>query len=556
MSDKAPEIEGGGSDESFDVKEKAVHQHRNWVRITYYCNNRCIFCLDGDVPKSGHRRDEDVFADIAGGFKPGARLIISGGEASIHPSFIKFIEYGKSLGYDWIQTISNGRMYAYADFAKNAADAGLNEVTFSMHGHNSELHDELSGVEGAFKQALRGMLNFLKDGRVVVNVDCVINGLNYRHIPEILEFYMKLGIHEFDLLQVVPFGRAWWKENRGRLFYDMKEAFPSLNRAFRMSDPPENYIWTNRFPVAYLEGIEDLIQDPHKLYDELNGRRKEFDTFTRTGEKLDCHGERCHYCFIENYCASLYELYDRIESGGFSRLEIDLTEGEEPKLPEKIARAALETPISEWRLHARDLEQAERWLAASPELPGGASLRLDDWGSFLEIAEHGAAPDRLSGVKELVTGDPESIDGLASLPYGVEALLTSGTIDALNERREKLGRRKGFAVRLPSVETLTEARELLPDPRVFFEGWKGLPIAARGVPRCIHPNAEADAPAVRLSALDRSGVISMEDFTRDYIRFDYMAKSNRCRDCSELKRCPGLHINTLRVYGFGLLVAF
>jgi len=34
-------------------------------------------------------------------------------------------------------------------------------------------------------------------------------------------------------------------------------------------------VWTNRFPVEFLEGLEDLIQDPHKMLDEVNGRRFE-----------------------------------------------------------------------------------------------------------------------------------------------------------------------------------------------------------------------------------------------------------------------------------------
>ena len=53
------------------------------------------------------------------------------------------------------------------------------------------------------------------------------------------------------------------------------------------------YIWTNRFPVSYLEDLEDLIQDPRKMLDEVNGRRSRSDA-TSTKKALDCReAERC-----------------------------------------------------------------------------------------------------------------------------------------------------------------------------------------------------------------------------------------------------------------------
>ena len=554
MSNRHPETPPGIRPyEDLAVREQAVHERRLWVRTTYLCNNRCIFCLDGDRPGGGHRDEAEVMEEMRRGYGPDTRLILSGGEASIHPSFHRFLEYGRSLGFAWIQTISNGRMYAYPDFAKKAADAGLNEVTFSMHGHRAELHDALTGVRGAFAQALRGMINLLKGGRVVVNVDIVINGMNYKVLDEIIEFYMRLGIHEFDLLQMVPFGRAWYPENRGRLFYDVEEAFPYLNRAFKLAARPDNYVWTNRFPVAFLEGVEGLIQDPHKLFDELNGRRDEFDRFVRTGEKLRCFGERCQHCFICDYCHSLFTLRDRLVEGGFERLEIDLTGEESPPGGGVLEELLEKNSILGWRLHARDLDGAAGWLAAAPAIPGRGELRLDDWSDFLKRRKAGSLPPEFSGVELLVTEDPGTFDALESLPYALEARLTRAMAEMVGPRRESLVKRGAFYLAMPSVETLTEAHQCLPEPSAVLKDWLKLPVNVRGVPACLHPNAVTDGPTLRLSALDSEGLISMLGYTRDYIRYDYLVKSNRCRACVYDDTCRGLQINTLRVHGFGQL---
>ncbi|RJO71949.1 MAG: radical SAM protein [Myxococcales bacterium] len=538
-------------DSTAQTKEAAVHQHRHWVRTTYACNNHCTFCLDGDAPNFGHRREAEVRADIEAGFQPGARLILSGGEASIHPQFIDFVAHGKKTGYAWIQTITNGRMFAYQPFALQAAAAGLSEVTFSMHGHTSELHDTLTGIPGGFAQALRGMTNLLKDGRIVVNVDVVINGLNYKALDDILDFYMRLGIHEFDLLQIVPFGRAWRPENRAWLFYDVDEAFPYLNRAFKRAAAPGNYIWTNRFPVAYLEGIEHLIQDPHKLFDEMRGRREEFERFTERGEKLQCAGERCAFCFLQDYCQTLYALGEQLASDAYACLEIDLRE--QPAVgPETLQAILAKNHLTSWRLRAQNVAAALLWLD-SGRLPGAGALELDDWTVFLKIWE--TTPDRLRahGLRRLVASAPESIETLSRLPFELEITVTKTTEPELMRLKSALAGRSDVVLAYPSVETLTEATATLVEPAAFFADWRETAVRSRGVPECIHPLVEADPPTLRLSALAADGRIDMSGYTRDYIRFDYHAASRRCQECKNRDDCRGLHLNTLRVFGFKTL---
>lgn len=289
--------------DELSVKESAVKEKRIWVRVNRVCNNGCLFCLDSDIHDGFMESREAVEEKIRRGREEGGeRLILSGGEASLHPDFVHFIEFGRAQGYRWIQTITNGRMYAYRKFADRVVAAGLNETTFSMHGHHADLHDRLVGVPGAFKQAFAGLQNLV--GRIVVNIDVVLNQLNIPHLHDILEFYMAMGIHEFDLLHMVPFGRAW-RENRELLFFDPVEMMPHLSLAFELRHRPGIYMWTNRLPAPFLEGNEDLIQDPHKLHDEVRGRREMFEEWRDLGTEPVCQGDRCGYCPMEGFCGSL-----------------------------------------------------------------------------------------------------------------------------------------------------------------------------------------------------------------------------------------------------------
>jgi len=286
-----------------ELKDAAVREERQWLRLTRRCNNGCLFCLDSECQDGTYASREEVEQCMAAGRLRGAdRLILSGGEATLHPEFVQLVAQGRELGYSWVQTVTNGRMFAYTRFADACVEAGLNEATFSMHGHTPDLHDTLVGVRGAFRQSIAGMRNLLS--RIVVNVDVVLNRMNIPVLKELLEFYLGLGIREFDLLHMVPFGRAW-SENRERLFYDPALMAPYLRKAFALRRRKGVVMWTNRLPAPFLEGCEDLIQDPHKLHDEVRGRLEMFEQWRDHGKAPSCMGERCVFCPMMRYCATV-----------------------------------------------------------------------------------------------------------------------------------------------------------------------------------------------------------------------------------------------------------
>ncbi len=304
--------------------EDAAHEKRNWVRLTYDCNNRCIFCLDSDTHDGEIRDADEVKRQILEGRREGAtRLILSGGEPTIHPRYVDFVRLGKLAGYAKVQTVTNGRLFAYQEFLDRCVEAGLSEITFSLHGPNARIHDALVGVKGAFEQESARLERALADGRLIVNVDIVINRGNVKVLPEMLETFYAWGVREFDLLQVVPFGRAF-TEGRDTLFYDLEEAAPYIRAALEFSQRPDVHVWLNRFPPPHLEGFEHLIQDPYKLNDEVRGRKEEFARQLEHGELLDCREPaRCRYCYLQQLCDGLEDAQRTTHEHAFARVRLD-----------------------------------------------------------------------------------------------------------------------------------------------------------------------------------------------------------------------------------------
>jgi hypothetical protein len=212
------------------------------------------------------------------------------------------------MGYRWVQIITNGRRLAYPGFLRALLEAGLDEVTFSMHGSSPGVHDAMVGVPGAFEQSFAGLRAALAAG-LVVSVDVVLTRRNLADVPALVRRTLEAGVREYDLLWLTPFGAAG--EHLARpagMFLDSRDA-PALHRVFDVARSGGAVVWTNRLPIAWLEGREELAQSPAKLEDELRGRRPLLDVLVREGGSLPCREpRRCARCFFGPFCDRLHPL--------------------------------------------------------------------------------------------------------------------------------------------------------------------------------------------------------------------------------------------------------
>ncbi|HJL15632.1 MAG TPA: radical SAM protein [Sandaracinaceae bacterium LLY-WYZ-13_1] len=565
--------------------EDAAHEKRNWVRLTYDCNNKCIFCLDLDAHDGEMRGAEDVKRQILDGRRKGAtRLILSGGEPTIHPRYVDFIRLGRLAGYRRIQTVTNGRLFAYQEFLDRCLEAGLQEITFSLHGPNARIHDALVGVKGAFEQESAGLRRALDDGRPIVNVDIVINRGNVKVLPEMLDTFYGWGVREYDLLQVVPFGAAF-REGRDILFYDLEEAAPFIRYALEFSERPDVHVWFNRFPPPHLEGYEHLIQDPYKLNDEVRGRKEELARQLEHGEPLDCREpERCRYCYLEQLCDVLEETQRTTHEHRFSRVRIDTRweaslppvyggdpasakrardGGERPddgkarlpvlggattrlehlSIPERASRAG----AARFAVKAPDLVEALEALVPFSGVEA-VELALDDYAGLAEALGEGDALGDGTLVRA-TAATPAQAEALLAMDatFEVEVLLTNGTAEWLLALDPVPAR---LALRQPTYERLTEAAEHDVDLPAFFARFSA-EVPVEGVTACVLGRAPRFAPPTLDTAMMREdGRIEIFRYARRYILERYTSKSLRCRRCVHDDACAGLHINQVRAHGY------
>jgi MoaA/NifB/PqqE/SkfB family radical SAM enzyme len=295
-------------------KEKTTKQNRIWVRIASACNNKCVFCLDSNAQDWTFPNEEEIKKNIKEWFKENHenRIIISGWEASINPKFPEYIKYAKEIWYDRVQTVTNWNMFAIESFCKKVFDAWLQEVTFSFHGHNEKLHDYLVDTPWAFKKSLKWLIYIKKYyPEIIINIDIVVNKINVPYLPDIVKFFMKLWVYEYDILQIIPFGR-WFQENKEKLFYNIVDYADKLKETWELWKKTWMYMWTNRFPAEAFEWYEDLIQDPRKIKWEVMWEwLPHFEPFILSNwlELQDCYKDwACDVCFLNQYCNDFIKL--------------------------------------------------------------------------------------------------------------------------------------------------------------------------------------------------------------------------------------------------------
>lgn len=535
------------------AREQVANVRKHWVRLVTACNSRCVFCLDTDTPRGVYLPDEDVRREIKRGRDElrADKIILSGGEGSIHPKFIDFIGYAKELGYNRIQTVTNGVMLSKREFYNAAVAAGLGEITYSLHGHTAELHDRLTATPGAFRKLMKGMMRAIREGRIIVNIDVCINKQNVPYIDQIVELALSVGVREFDLLHVIPQGLAF--QNRNDLFYDPVDHLPRLQKVFRLNRHPGVVIWTNRFPVEFLENLEDLIQDPHKMLDEVNGRRFQVRRYLDEGVPLECREkERCQYCFIEPFCNTADRVIERQNTNNWDVWWIGQA-GDAEWAPQAALRPA-------------DLPYGSRYLGVAvgdlKDLEQRPVAR--DVGIYVKPAAVSGWIDRSRVANDLwiTVNDASALDVLLSvdaLPAGVEVEveLNQSTAPWLLAHRDLVQRHLAqVRVHQPSYEFLKDATSNdVRTPKEFFARLD-LPIRASGLPACLTPNVQLVEPirVLRQSMFDpATGRPNIRELARTHVIEGYWGKSLRCRDCRLNDRCDGAHINFLRDQGFAQL---
>jgi MoaA/NifB/PqqE/SkfB family radical SAM enzyme len=179
-----------------------------FVYVGYQCNNRCIFCFEADwqFSKKSTNQVKKEIRIIRENFD---FINFMGQEPTLRKDIIELVAYAKKLGFKEIGVTTNGRMFAYPDFAKDILKSGLTQIVLTVVGHTSSMHDGHTLTKGSFDQALAGVKNILslKKPELSFIINIMVTQRNYRDLPKTIDFYVDSGIKEINIGHVMPLNK-------------------------------------------------------------------------------------------------------------------------------------------------------------------------------------------------------------------------------------------------------------------------------------------------------------------------------------------------------------
>ena len=98
------------------------------------CNTHCMFCRAFSMLKNRDRSTQEIVLELQRHKNKYSNVEFTGGEFTIRKDAVPLVKLASQLGYTSISLETNGKMLAYRDFSEKIIKAGVNHISFSIHG--------------------------------------------------------------------------------------------------------------------------------------------------------------------------------------------------------------------------------------------------------------------------------------------------------------------------------------------------------------------------------------------------------------------------------------
>ncbi|HLY70903.1 MAG TPA: radical SAM protein [Puia sp.] len=195
------------------------------------CNCRCVMC---DIWKDNKNLKQLTERDVQGLLsslkKFGTRqVVMSGGEASLHPNFFRFCEILQK------EQISVSLLTTGLTIKKNAEQllSLVDEIIVSLDG-NGQVHDTIRNIPGAFRKIKEGVAHIKSiDPHYKITARTVIHKLNYRSWASVIESAKQMQLNQISFLPADVSSHAFnrevlWNAAKQHELLLEKEELPAL----------------------------------------------------------------------------------------------------------------------------------------------------------------------------------------------------------------------------------------------------------------------------------------------------------------------------------------
>lgn len=277
------------------------------LKLGFACNNRCVFCAQGEKRKvCGARPKEALLEELRTGRARCSGVVFTGGEPTLHKRVLELVRAARALGYSTIQLQTNGRMLAYPAVVDRLVEAGVTEFSPSLHGASADEHDALTAAGGSFRDSLAGIANAVASGAAVVT-NTVVTARNTGSLSAIVGLLGSVGVEQAQLAFVHPVGTAL--ERFDEVVPRLPDLVEPLGQARDVARELGMRLMTEAVPLCFLPGMEELAVErtiPETTVADLAGH---IDYSAWRVSEGKAHGPPCSSCSALPRCEGPWREY-------------------------------------------------------------------------------------------------------------------------------------------------------------------------------------------------------------------------------------------------------
>ncbi len=233
-----------------------------YISLGYRCNHKCIICPNKKSDISIVTPKEQIFKMLDNLKNSGTyNVTISGGEPTLHETFLDAIHYATKLGIK-TNVLSNGDalndMGLVCEIEK-AVDKSLFSITTAFHSHIPQTHNSICGKDGAFERSMQGIYNALNK-KLNIQIKHCIHKRNYLQTKEFIEF-VYANFPDFSPLILCGIDFVGLNDNE---IFDVAISFKELGQALENAlDKVIEYHKIKRNKNVFVTETPLCIADPY-----------------------------------------------------------------------------------------------------------------------------------------------------------------------------------------------------------------------------------------------------------------------------------------------------
>lgn len=265
----------------------------NAIVVTNQCNSNCIMCPDADVVRNTKENPDlkKLIEHIRCIPNDTEHITITGGEPGIlKENLITVLQECKTCLPDTeFLLLSNGRVFANTEFTdkiKNSIPIN-SRIAIPIYADNEDLHDEITRVNGGFKQTILGIKKLL-ERKIDVEIRIVVLKKNYMYLENIAKFIVK-EIPDVKIVNIMALemtGNAYI--NREKVWVNFEEISNNLHRACLILLKAGIVTNLYNFPLCNID--ETLYSIAHKSITDYKIRYK----------------QECEECKVKQNCGGFF----------------------------------------------------------------------------------------------------------------------------------------------------------------------------------------------------------------------------------------------------------